>query len=240
MASKKASHKPTVFKKWGFTMQEVSDLVEANPSMKGLIAGYLAEVQLRRMFFSDARTEYLGKHDDHDRINKGDLRILYKGREFNYESKSLNGKNFKFYDGKWHGRANVDGSDSIIKELPSGKKVKTVLLPYGTFDIVAVNLFAFEDAWHFIFARNKDLPSCKHKDLTDEERKYFLMSMIPVTWPPTPPWTDDPYPLMDEILAEPPTPPDLVVDETAAGETIIEVRASAVKKRKNQLLPFQN
>jgi hypothetical protein len=226
--------KTTVFDKWGFTPEEVSDLIDDNPSFKGLVAGYLAEVQLRRMHFSSGRAEYLGKHDDHDREHSGDLILRYRGHEFDLESKSLNGKNFKFIGGVWYGKAQIDGSDSRPKVLPDGKTVSTVLLPYGTFDIVAVNLFEFEQQWRFVFAKNKDLLHCKHKKLTPEQQKYLIMSSQSVTWPPTPPWTDDPYKLMDEIIAEReahPTPPNIIVDETETGETKLVVRGTQKGRR---------
>lgn len=243
MAKKK---KLTVFDKWGFTVEEVSDLIEANPSFKGLVAGYLAEVQLRRMHFSDGRAKYIGKADDHDRTRSGDLIIEYRGYTFDVESKSLNGTNFKFIDGVWYGKAQIDGSDSRPKKLPDGSVVSTVLLPYGTFDIVAVNLFEFTQEWRFIFAKNKDLPSSKHRKLTPEQQKFLIMSNQTVSWPPQAHWTDDPYKLMDEIIAERelhPTPPAIVVDETATGETMLVVKDSPQtrpRKRKvfQQALPL--
>lgn len=219
----------TVFDKWGFTPEEVSDLIEANPSFKGLVAGYLAEVQLRRMHFSDRRAKYIGKADDHDRTRSGDLIIEYRANTFDVESKSLNGSNFKLIDGVWYGKAQIDGSDSRPKVLPDGTEVSTVLLPYGTFDIVAVNLFEFTQEWRFVFARNRDLTCSKHRKLTAEQQKYLIGSSQTVSWPPQAPWTDDPYQLMDEIIAEReanPTPPAIVVDETATGETKLIVRDS--------------
>lgn len=229
-----AKPKPTVFEKWGFTAEEVSDLIEANPSFKGLVGGYLAEVQLRRMCFTDPRIEYMGKHDDHDRLNSGDLIIKYREHIFDIESKSLNGNKFKFIDGVWYGNAQIDGSDSRPKKLPDGSMVGTVLLLYGTFDIVAVNLFEFEQEWRFVFAKNRDLLPSKHRKLTPEQQKYLIKSNQTVSWPPQAPWTTDVFRLMDEVIAEReanPTPP-VVVDETATGETILVAKPKGRKGRK--------
>jgi len=57
-----------ILKRWGITAEELTEIVAANPSMRGLMLGYIAEYKLRKMFFeNDPRVENLTKYDDHDR-----------------------------------------------------------------------------------------------------------------------------------------------------------------------------
>ena len=67
----------------------------------------------------------------------------------------------------------------------------------GEFDILAVNLFAFENQWRFIFAKNSDLPRSTYQKYTPEQQSKLLASLVPVSWPPKPPFTDEPFSLMD-------------------------------------------
>jgi hypothetical protein len=55
----------SVLKRWGLTEQELTEIIEQNPSMRGLMFGYVAEYKLRRMHFSDPVFEGVHKADDH-------------------------------------------------------------------------------------------------------------------------------------------------------------------------------
>lgn len=56
---------------------------------------------------------------------------------------------------------------------------------------MAVNCYAFNEEWQFAFARNKDLPYSNYRGYTEEQRKWLIASLIPITWPPVPPFYDD-------------------------------------------------
>lgn len=68
--------------------------------------------------------------------------------------------------------------------------------------MLAVNCYAFGGEWRFAFAKNKDLPTSNFKKYTEEQRKQLIASLVPVTWPPQPPFTDDPFTLLDELVEE--------------------------------------
>jgi hypothetical protein len=72
----------------------------------------------------------------------------------------------------------------------------------GEFDLVAANLFAFENKWKFAFAKNRELPRSTYKKYTPEQRQYLISSLISVTLPIEPPFYDNPFPLLDEIIKE--------------------------------------
>ena len=42
-----------ILHRWGLTAEELTEIVDNNPSMRGLMLGYVAEFKLRKMFFED-------------------------------------------------------------------------------------------------------------------------------------------------------------------------------------------
>jgi hypothetical protein len=188
---------------WQLTAEELTELVENNPSLRGIMLGYVAEKKFHDLFLNHPEISSAGKADDHDRTQKGDRYIIYKGVDVVIEVKSLQSNTVKqLEDGSWQGKTQVDASDKRTVILPNGEKLSTTCLVTGEFDLLAVNLFAFEDRWRFVFAKNKDLPRSKWKGYTEKQRKYLLATLMEVTWPPQPPFYEDPFPLLDEIVRE--------------------------------------
>jgi hypothetical protein len=140
------------------------------------------------------------KYDDHDRKKKGDLVVTYKGQEFTIESKSLQTKSIKRIGDRYVGNAQCDASDCRTVKFPDGTTLKTTCLLAGEFDILAVNLFAFENKWRFVFAKNKELPRSKYSKYTPVQRELLLASLVPVSWPPEPPFRENVFTLLDEML----------------------------------------
>ncbi len=162
--------------------------------------GYMAEVKLRHMWFDRQEVTMWHKYDDHNRRKKGDLVIVYKGREFIIEAKSLQTNTVRSEAGIWSGKVQCDASDRRNVQLPNGKKIETTCLLVGEFDLLAVNLFEFEKTWRFVFAKNSDLPRSRYKKYTKAQQKRLLATLIDVTWPPRPPFRDEPFTLLDEML----------------------------------------
>jgi len=186
----------------GLTLKELTEVVAQNPSLRGMILGYAAEVKLRSMWFSDPKKiSKAVKYDDHNREKPGDLVVTYKGEDFVIECKSLQTKMCrKLDDGTFVGKAQVDASDRRKLKLPNGSRIETTCLLTGEFDILAVNLFAFENKWRFIFARNEDLPRTTFKGYTRKQRQYLLATLVEVSWPPQPPFVDNPFILLDQMV----------------------------------------
>ena len=149
----------TILDRWDVTPEELTELVEQNPSLRGMILGYLAELKLEKLWLSGDDVSEVAKHDDHDRKKKGDRVIRYKGQEFIFESKSLQSAMIEKTAEGWKGKAQVDASDRRELVLPDNSRVTTTCLLKGEFDILAVNVFAFEEKWQFVFAKNSDLPT---------------------------------------------------------------------------------
>lgn len=89
---------------FGVTLDYLTEVVLANPSLRGILAGYIAERKLWDWFASDGRVMSIRKDDDHDRVQKGDLVVTYKGFDFRIEVKSLQTNSIEIFDrdtGKW-------------------------------------------------------------------------------------------------------------------------------------------
>ena len=144
----------TILEKWQITAEELTKIVEENPSLRGFMFGYVSEYKARTYFDGHENIEKLMKYDDHDRSSKGDISFIYKGKEFKIEAKSLQTNSvIKTGDSSWTGKFQCDASDRREILLPNGHTVNTTCLAVGEFDIVAVSLYAFGDEWKFAFAK---------------------------------------------------------------------------------------
>lgn len=194
----------TILEKWDINAEQLTNLLDGNPSLRGMLLGYAAELKLKEIITSFPEVSFTTKFDDHNRKKKGDLYIVYHGRAFDVESKSLQSSMIDYDDENktWHGKAQVDASDRRTITLPSGQQLNTTLLLRGEFDVLAVNCYAFENQWRFVFARNSDLPYSNYKQYSEEAKKALIASLIPVSWPPKPPFYSDLRTLLNEMIDE--------------------------------------
>jgi hypothetical protein len=191
----------SILQEWEITEQELTELVNANPSLRGMLLGYVAEHKLQTLCLDHPEITTSTKDDDHDRSKKGDRRIVYKNKTFTIEVKSLQTNTVKHTGADtWTGKAQVDGSDRRVVTFKDGTELNTTLLLRGEFDILAVNCFAFGNQWRFAFCKNADLPVSTYSKYTKEQQERLIASLIPVTWPPEEPFTDNLFHLLNEFL----------------------------------------
>jgi hypothetical protein len=203
MAKKRHPIIQTVLDRWTITPQGLTKAIDENPSLRGMLFGYVAEYKLREMWFTARKnvTNFI-KHDDHNRKKKGDLVVTYRGRPFTVECKSLQTNSIReTASGRFVGKVQCDASDRRAVEFPDGTKLETTCLLRGEFDILAVNLFGFDNRWRFIFAKNRDLPGNTFRKYTAAQQALLLPSLLSVSWPAERPYRDEPFSLMDELLA---------------------------------------
>lgn len=192
----------TILERWNLTPSALTKLVDENPSLRGMLLGYVAEHKLQEIWLTDDDIEYLGKPDDHDRTSAGDHIVRYRGQRFIIESKSLQSRMVDRDGDTWRGRAQVNASDRRTITLEDGTAFDTTLLTVGQFDILAVNCFAFEQEWNFAFAKNTDLPRSTFRRYPPEIRRQLIASLVAVSWPPEPPFTDDLREVLDQVITE--------------------------------------
>jgi hypothetical protein len=109
----------TILEMFGVSLEYLTEVVAGNPSLRGILAGYIAERKLWDWFASDGRVTSIRKDDDHDRAQKGDLVVSYKSFDFRSEVKSLQTNSIEIFDrdaGKW--------LKKVIREsaMPAGGK----------------------------------------------------------------------------------------------------------------------
>lgn len=227
---RKLEQEDTILDRSEISAQELTQIVDQNPSLRGLLVSYIAETKLRNIWFSRPEITNAIKYDDHNRQKKGDLVITYKSNVFVLECKSLQTSSIKHPEntgGVWKGTAQCDASDRRSVKFPDGTSVETTCLLINEFDLLAINIFAFENKWRFVFIKNTDLPRSRYSKYTPEQRKYLLKGNINVSWPPEPPFCDEPFRLLDEIAAERLTqklPEVLEEDESEEKIPVLEVQ----------------
>lgn len=187
---------------WKVTPNVLTNIVNENPSLRGMLLGYVAEYKLQEILLSEDGIEYIGKPDDHDRTSKGDHIIEYRGQRFVIESKSLQSRMVEKDGDVWRGRAQVDASDRRSIVLEDGTQIETTLLMVGEFDILAVNCFAFEQEWNFAFGRNSDLPRSRYRGYSQQVRNQLIASLVSVSWPPEPPFSSDLIEVLEQLVVE--------------------------------------
>jgi hypothetical protein len=197
-----ATKRQPILARWELTEQEFTEIVDSNPSLRGVTLGYIAEWKFHKMFLNHPGVSKARKDDDHDRKRKGDRTFSYKGHEFIVEVKSLQTNLVKKQGDIWLGKSQVDASDRRKVTFKDGTTLETTCLLRGEFDVLAVNCYAFSGHWQFAFALNRDLPQNTFKKYTDAQRAALLPTLIPVSWPPQAPFVEDPFVLLDILARE--------------------------------------
>jgi hypothetical protein len=103
----------------------------------------------------------------------------------------------------WVARAQVDASDRRTVTFPDGTTLETTLLLAGEFDVLAVNCLAFDGAtWRWAFCRNSALPRSTFRRYTEVQRQNLLASLVTVHWPPKPPFADNLFRVLEDLVNE--------------------------------------
>jgi len=192
-----------ILEKWNVTLGELNEILAVRPSLRGILMGFIAEYKLTQIWFNkDSRIQELKRYDNHDRARSGDLGFLYQGVPVTVQVKSLQANSISKVNNEYSGTFQCDASDRRRVTLPNGQVIETTCLIVGGFDLLAVNLFEFEQQWRFAFAKNSDLPRTKHHKYTPEQREYLLATSIRITWPLKPPFYEDPFMVLDMIISE--------------------------------------
>lgn len=195
---------------WDLSYDEINELLTDNPSLRSFVMGYAAEIKCRNMYFSDhPDISNIYKPDDHDRTEKGDWIITYRGHRIGVEVKSIQsismrpnryGEVIPFYQ--------CDASDARDVHFVDGTSVHTTSLLVGEFDVVAVNIHAFNGYWDFAFAKNEDLDTMvgstrgAARNYTHFQQSNLIKSTqrLPLNVPA--PYTRNPFELFDQIIEE--------------------------------------
>jgi hypothetical protein len=202
-----------ILQRWDLSADELTLVIDENPSLRGFMSGYIAEFQLKKFLKRTPGISNIIKYDDHDRKKKNDISFIYKGHEFTIEVKSLQTNSIRKKDTETKATFQCDASDSRTVKLPNGEEVVTTCLLVGEFDILAVNLFGFTGKWDYAFALNKDLPRSSYKKYTPAQQKYLLSTSMKITWPVVDPYSKSLIELLEELVKGRGAPPVKVEEE---------------------------
>jgi hypothetical protein len=212
---------------WQLSYEEINELLTQNPSFRGFVLGYAAELKVRELWFNEhvPSVSNVVKYRDHDRTKKGDIAFDYHGSRFTVEVKSLDTNSIRSLSTGFRATFQCNGSDSRPVKFPDGSHAITNYVAANEFDLLAVNLFGFSREWIFAFAKNRDLPRLsdyrrRGKKFTEYQRKLLLASPIEISYPVRPPFTFEPWRLLDEIIDERAAGiagPEVVIEPTAEG-----------------------
>ena len=104
--------------------------------------------------------------------------------------------------GGFIGQAQVDGSDRRTVRFAEGSTLETTLLLPDEFDMLAINCFAFEDKWQWVFVKNSDLPRSTYRKYTPVQQSNLLASLVTVTLPVSGAFTTDLFELLDQLISQ--------------------------------------
>jgi len=192
----------TILQQWDITPEDLTTIVQLNPSLRGILFGYVAELKFEQLWLQHPDISTFHKHDDHSRKGKGDRVITYKGELFIIEVKSLQTNSIRHSTDGWIARAQVDASDRRSVTFSDGSRVETTCLLAGEFDVLAVNIFAIANEWRFVFAKNRELPRTTYKNYSPLQQQELLDTLVTITYPPKPPFYENPYDVLDDLLRE--------------------------------------
>lgn len=175
-----------------------SDLAVAiknSPSLRGMILGYIAEVQFEQQVLRKIpQLSRIKEFDDHNRAeNKADRAFTYKGREILVQLKSIQTTSIKWVKTENCLIADVqnDGSDKRDVKLPNGNIVSTTNYKIGDYDILAVPLFPYTQNWDFAYKLNRNCRFTTSKKYTEEDSQYLLATTEKLKYPLTDDWSTD-------------------------------------------------
>jgi hypothetical protein len=175
------------------------DVLRDRPSVRGMVYGFLAEMQLARWLHD--RGVPLDTHvvdDDHAKT-KSDRTIPYKGKHYTIQVKSMQTNSIKEAEpGVFRAGVQCDGSDRREVTLPNGNTVSTTNYVAGEFMVLATALHPFTGSWDFAFRLNSTLERTTSKKYAEADRHFLLKTMVPIGWPLETPWTTDLFALLDE------------------------------------------
>ena len=143
----------------GVEMADIQALMEENPSLRGYVQGYLAELMLKRNLIEKGIVAKIDKIPDRDAL-KGDLLLDYKGVPITIEVKSLATASVKedILNETWEGTVLVKNTDRKLREVEGIGTINATNLIKGEFDILAICCFAVTGQWDFAFMESRYLP----------------------------------------------------------------------------------
>ena len=167
------------------------------PSVRGMVYGNVAEIEFREWLVGKGVPLADQVRDDDHAKTKSDRTIVFQGRRFTIQMKSLQTNSLRERPAGvrgaraaavFTGNLQCDASDRRTVTLSTGTQVETTCYVAGEFDILAVGLHPFLGEWDFAFRLNSTLPRSTRstkptRHLTAAERSELLKTLVDFEWP---------------------------------------------------------
>lgn len=164
-----------------FSEEEIETVIDENPSLRGYLQGYLAEVAFKKQLLQLEHVTEVTKIPDQAK-DKGDFKVIYKGEPLTIEIKSLLTKSIKadtIHD-TWQGVVGIKNGDKREIDVEGFGTVRTMSLVRGEFDILAISCYAVSGKWDFVYMENEYIPP---KDYTKPALLKVSFTVNPETTP---------------------------------------------------------
>jgi hypothetical protein len=122
---------PDLLEAWSLTRDELSEIVAENPSMRGLMFGFVAEYKMKKLWLLRPKIANLMRPRSHDRKQKCDFAFDYKEQPIKLEVKCLDTPKVKRTGDDYVGTFQCNASDKTEVMLPSGETIQTNCLLVG-------------------------------------------------------------------------------------------------------------
>jgi len=141
-----------------FTTEEIESSIEENPSLRGYLQGYLAEIALKKQLLLLPGVISVEKIPDQSK-DKGDFKVIYKGSPVVIECKSILTDSIKFdtLNDTWYGRVPLRAAKARNINVEGLGIVNTAHFFKNQFDILAISCYAIDGKWEFLFVETEYL-----------------------------------------------------------------------------------
>ncbi len=186
------------------THETLIQVLREVPSVRGMVYGNVAEVQLWKWLEQQDGVTDLERDDDHDKT-KADITFSWRGRRYTIQVKSIQTDKIKDgpQAGEFTAKVQCDASDKREITLPSGTKLVTTNYAAGEFMILATSLQPFAGEWGFGFRLNNTLEKSTYHGYSAEVRQHILKTLVDISYPvphevvPGVHWTTDLFGLLE-------------------------------------------
>jgi len=187
--------------KWA-DAESVFRVIQENPSLRGIVYGYVSEMEFERHYLqSHKRIERFSKDDDHQKT-KADRTVVYKGEAITIQIKSAQTNSIQFREGGFVAKVQNDASDRRRVKLPDGSTVETTCYMVGEYDILAVSLHPFTGNWRFAFKENSKLLRTTSSKYSPAQQQHLLATLETIEYPLDPSWTEDFDAMLERVLRQ--------------------------------------
>jgi hypothetical protein len=177
-----------------FSLDDIEALAQENPSLRGYLQGYLAELKLRQLLLAYADVSSVEKIPDSS-STKGDFLVTYKGVTLTVESKSFRSNTARYnpLSESWAASVQCKNPGSRVLTFEGRGSVMATCVEEMRFDVLAICTFPVTGQWGFLFCPEFFLPRAENKP-------GYLQSSFLVDTDYSPGVYKDPLPAFDMAL----------------------------------------